>query len=520
MPISEQKPGPAEEDPDKSSSASRPKLVLLLLVALCLGSIAILAAMNRYLYFLKSMLIPVLFIAAFFSGRFKQFLKDWGMFLGGVILFDFLRGFTYIVICKFNLPVYVNYAISLDRLVCGSSSILTVTLQGLSHLSSAEKTLDSMAIFFHSTHFFFFLVSGLAIWFFRREEFPQYRLGVLIIMYSSLLGYLFVPTAPPWMAAAQFHVLPPVRHIAWQFYNIRMPAFEAIFNVNPIAAMPSLHVALPTFCAMLGLRLFGRKAFWMPFYAIGIFLSVVYLGEHYVIDGIAAVLLTLIVYLVVYYFPFSFFHRTTSSLFLRRPLVLPLFMIAIAQCVGYLTIHWRQNWNISRSFIQRELKQSDLSDYYSAVEAYSRNDLAAAERFYASAMNSQSDNEFRSKAGNSFVNIALSRGDYKSIISTLSPLYPKNIQPEGAFVLAFAYAHTGKAPEAISILQDLLKRYGEEPRCLYWLTRLRYEQGELPAAEVEATARRMINSKDPRTKNVGAQLMALLNTPIINPAGK
>ena len=60
-------------------------------------------------------------------------------------------------------------------------------------------------------------------------------------------------------------------------------------NPNPVAAMPSLHAAYP-WLSFLALRKYSKKLGWffLP-YPILVWFSVVYLGEHYVIDVIAGV---------------------------------------------------------------------------------------------------------------------------------------------------------------------------------------------------------------------------------------
>ena len=69
-------------------------------------------------------------------------------------------------------------------------------------------------------------------------------------------------------------------------------------SANDVAAMPSVHMAI-TVVAALGLARFGRAgavAGWT--YAALMLFSIVYLGEHWVIDEIAGLIVALIAWRV------------------------------------------------------------------------------------------------------------------------------------------------------------------------------------------------------------------------------
>jgi membrane-associated phospholipid phosphatase len=59
---------------------------------------------------------------------------------------------------------------------------------------------------------------------------------------------------------------------------------------NQYAAMPSLHAAYPLLGALFALRLWGRRAWPTLAYTACVWLSIVYLGEHYIVDIIGAVI--------------------------------------------------------------------------------------------------------------------------------------------------------------------------------------------------------------------------------------
>jgi len=61
--------------------------------------------------------------------------------------------------------------------------------------------------------------------------------------------------------------------------------------------MPSLHAAFPFLGALFALRLWGRRAWPTLVYTACVWLSIVYLGEHYIVDIIGGVIFALAVFL-------------------------------------------------------------------------------------------------------------------------------------------------------------------------------------------------------------------------------
>ena len=115
--------------------------------------------------------------------------------------------------------------------------------------------------------------------------------------------YFAVPTAPPWWAAEEGYIEPPVEHVTADVAGAEAPHVRRImvdageqlwreawqplydsFNSNPWAAMPSLHFATSVMAA-LHLSKVGKlagAAGWA--YAGTLGFALVYLGEHYVTD--------------------------------------------------------------------------------------------------------------------------------------------------------------------------------------------------------------------------------------------
>lgn len=57
-----------------------------------------------------------------------------------------------------------------------------------------------------------------------------------------------------------------------------------------ISAMPSLHVAIATLCAIAGWYVSRRAGMWLTAYAVFIFIGSIHLGWHYAVDGYASII--------------------------------------------------------------------------------------------------------------------------------------------------------------------------------------------------------------------------------------
>jgi hypothetical protein len=194
--------------------------------------------------------------------------------------------------------------------------------------------------------------------------------------------YLAVPTVPPWMASSQFHLIPPIRHISAEIYNLTIPTLQQTFDVNPIGAMPSLHTAFPTLCTLIALHHFGWRAFFMPVYTLAVYLAIGYLGEHYLVDIIAGLLLAVAIYLVCYRVSFVSRRATRVDprwLTMRFEMLIALLLVVGSEGLGQLSESMRAPLVPSRAFVARDLRgRSDRAHLILARIALYAHDPATA----------------------------------------------------------------------------------------------------------------------------------------------
>ena len=363
-------------DHDTQRAARERQILGAVVVALTAG-IAVMAACGNYAFIWKTAVIPLLLLAAFASRRVNHFVADWSVFLGLIILFDFLRGFIFALVSHFELPVYMHYAIDWDRWLCGGYVPPVVLQQWRAGLTNPEP-LDRLFTIVHGSHFAFFLVFGLALWLLRPAAFRRYAAAMVLLAYLGLALYLLVPTVPPWMAAESFGVLAPIEHVTAHMYNSEIPSLHKALDVNPIAAMPSLHAAMPTLCMLAAFYHFGRRGWWVAAYTGLALFGVVYLGEHYVVDVAAGVVLAAAAFALVHAprrEP-SASPRWTGA---RRPALVAALLIVVAELVGAVTLGLDRRFAVTEPFARRELVgRTPLAHLHLGRLALQRGDLASA----------------------------------------------------------------------------------------------------------------------------------------------
>lgn len=238
----------------------------------------------------------VLLLASLLVRRTRSFILDWIPFLFILLSYDFLRGFAD------NLGPRADFVklISLEKGLFGQ--IPTITLQNLFYHPFRPSWLDYFATMFYFLHFALPLAFGFTLWLYNRGHFRQFVTGILLLSYAAWITFLIFPAAPPWMAS-QDGYLPEVHKIldvTLQAFPDKwnLPSVYHNFNPNPVAAMPSLHGAYPFLVLLFALKFFKLKALFFLPYVLLTWFSLVYLGEHYVVDIIGGVIYAVIFYIV------------------------------------------------------------------------------------------------------------------------------------------------------------------------------------------------------------------------------
>ena len=239
-----------------------------------------------YLLFL---LIPV----ALLSGRFIGFLRDWVPFVVIFLGWEAMRG----VASKTGFTPHVSDLAHIETTLFGGH-VPTAVLQQALDVGTFGRVLSYAATVVYFCHFVFPLAVGMVLWLVDRVQFVRFTTALMGMALVAFVIFLLVPTAPPWYA--EHHgVLSGFRKIIGTTLPSAVSPYYNSLNPNPVAAFPSLHAAFP-FLGFLALRPVYPRGAWIAFaWCIVVWFSVVFLGEHYVVDVIGGVVLAALSWLVM-----------------------------------------------------------------------------------------------------------------------------------------------------------------------------------------------------------------------------
>ena len=152
---------------------------------------------------------------------------------------------------------------------------------------------DAVAALVYVTHFVTIPLITAVVWFRLRDRFGQWLTAVLAMSLVGIAGYLAYPAAPPWLAAQRGDIgtLDRISHLGWE--GLGLDAVGRLVQLgqsgsNPVAAMPSLHAGAALLAALFLWPSVSRVSrVLLAAYALAMALTLVYTGEHYVVDVLA-----------------------------------------------------------------------------------------------------------------------------------------------------------------------------------------------------------------------------------------
>jgi membrane-associated phospholipid phosphatase len=251
-------------------------LFLLVAVMLLWQMRAETSAATNFIYF-------VVALAAIYLGLGSSF-RTWAVYAAGFAIFAQLRGYA----DGLGAPVQFEYPIVMEKALF-FGVIPTIWLQERLYSFARLGPLEASTIAVYLSYFVLPHAMAFALWKFDHQRFKVYAIAFMATLYLGLLTCAVLPTAPPWMAGQVgdtphvYQVLPDIAG------EVTPGTYENAYEVagaNPVAAMPSLHAAVP-FLMAIALWQYSRLRWAGVAYAVAMLFSVVYLGEHYVVDGIA-----------------------------------------------------------------------------------------------------------------------------------------------------------------------------------------------------------------------------------------
>jgi membrane-associated phospholipid phosphatase len=228
--------------------------------------------------------------------RWKTLLKDWLPLI--VVLFGYgvLRGYASHTLWGQTSDVqgtmvqaFITPQAWFDTHIAGLGVDPTVQLQRWLYTPGLHFW-DYLVWACYMSHFFAsFIIAGV-LWKTNYAKFRRYVPLFVALTFLGYITYVLYPAMPPWMAGESGH-LPHVTRIIDQVWkHLHIGLGQSLFAGgskfdNNVAAMPSLHAGYPMLiCLFFWKGSSVRKRALLAAYPICMAFSLVYTGEHFVLD--------------------------------------------------------------------------------------------------------------------------------------------------------------------------------------------------------------------------------------------
>ncbi len=217
-----------------------------------------------------------------------------------------------------GFPLHMADLVAAERLLA-LGNLPTQVLQSTLHSGSGIDPTAVVATSVYMVHFLIPVLTGALLWIWRRDAFHDYIAALILLSLAAFVTYMLFPAAPPWYAAEHGLVngadgLPAITYLKPEvFDSVAASAgvdggfvYSSVFyglGPNDVAAWPSLHVAYPLLMFLFLRRAFGRIG-WLAFgYTLLLAFSVVYTGDHWVLDTIGGAAYAYIAYYAIVHTP-------------------------------------------------------------------------------------------------------------------------------------------------------------------------------------------------------------------------
>jgi len=244
--------------------------------------------------------VLALLVIAIALGRGLTFIADWGPFLLLFFAYEAMRGFA-------AKTGFAPHDLSgLERAVFGGS-LPTLVLQHAFYDPNHVRPQDVIAMFFYFMHFPLPILVGFFFWVRSRDHYHRYIAALLLMAFLAFVTYLFWPSAPPWYEFAPgrapndqvvHKILNETVQKLWGSNYFVSPLYTHL-NPNQFAAFPSLHASFPALAAVYAWHRYRTLSLVLIGWSLCVLFSIVYLGEHYVVDALDGLLYVTAATLVV-----------------------------------------------------------------------------------------------------------------------------------------------------------------------------------------------------------------------------
>ncbi|CAA9551176.1 MAG: hypothetical protein AVDCRST_MAG73-2932 [uncultured Thermomicrobiales bacterium] len=228
-------------------------------------------------------------------GRARSFLLAFIPYAGVWFVFTFLRSLA----DETLLANTVNTNVATFERWLFDGQLPSITLQDRLFDPARIQWYDYFCTMIHWSYFFVPHVVAIRLWQKNPALLRRYLSAMTLLLTVGLFIYFLIPTNPPWLAREPFdspaaatvrRVMEPVaEQLGGGLYSA---SYRVIGESNAIAAMPSIHMAITFLLVFPAWSVRGAWRWLALAYAALMGYSLVYLGEHYVVDVVAGMIVT------------------------------------------------------------------------------------------------------------------------------------------------------------------------------------------------------------------------------------
>lgn len=255
----------------------RPRLILVgsvIYLALIFGTM-----LWRGISIEPEWVVLALLLIAVALGRGRSFVVDWAPFLLLFFAYEAMRGFA-------AKTGFAPHDLSGMERALFFGNIPTLLLQHAFYHPGVVSWQDVAAMFFYFMHFPLPIVVGFVFWVNSREHYRRFIAALLLMSFVAFATYLFWPSAPPWYQLKDVvKINDKTVNALWDSQYFVSDIYHS-FNPNKFAAFPSLHAAFPALAAVYAWSRYRALSIGLIAWTAAVMLSIVYLGEHYVVDAL------------------------------------------------------------------------------------------------------------------------------------------------------------------------------------------------------------------------------------------
>ena len=213
-----------------------------------------------------------------------RFVRDWLPVFVVLFVYDAIHNRIGLI-----QPVHSLPQMRLDRALFGSP-VPTVRMQSALYAPQRPHWWDLATLAVYMSHFFVAPAIAFTLWIRARARYFKFMAWFVVMTTLGYITYVLYPAVPPWLASQRGELAMTHRIVRelWDYlgrHDIASAFSGSNVLANDVAAIPSLHAAYPLMiAAFFWRRSSGLARAALALYAVAMGVTLVYAGEHYVVD--------------------------------------------------------------------------------------------------------------------------------------------------------------------------------------------------------------------------------------------